>query len=136
MPREIDRAISVHVIPQREDRDCAVAVLAMLTGVSYEDALRVVCEIDDEGASDGLYLTQLMEASSSLGVPLRRKRRFKLDTASGVLYLVSKREDWIRHVVLMRRGVVIDTNARIWLDPMQYCRHYRYTPRALLVELE
>lgn len=135
-PRVPHRLDAVSVIVQRENADCAVSVLAMLAGVSYEDALRVVCNVDDEGASDGLYLTQLIEAANALGIPLRTRRRFKLHNATGVLYLVSCRNDDDRHVVLLRGGVLINTNGMIWTDAAKFCRFYRYQPRALLVELK
>lgn len=126
----------VRVIPQREDGDCAVACLAMLTGSTYEDALRVVCGVDDEGASDGLYIAQLLVAAEELGSTLRRKRRFDLSKDTGILYLVHKKKDEDRHVVILRQGVIIDTNNNVWFDPDKYLKFYSYKPTMLLEEFE
>jgi hypothetical protein len=121
-------------VPQREDRDCTIAVLSMISGCTYEDALRTACDVDDEGASDGLWVTQLIDAANVLGVPLKRRRRFDIGADAGILYLVDRKDDCERHVVLLKKGIVIDTDGYVWFSPEKYLRHYNYEPRLLLVE--
>ena len=134
--REIDRTIATRVVPQREARDCTISVLSMISGETYENALRIACDVDDEGASDGLWVTQIIEAANALGVPLRRRRKFDIGADSGILYLVHKKDDSDRHVALLRRGVIIDTDAIVWIDPKKFLRYYSWIPRMLLVEME
>lgn len=131
-PKPIDRAIVTPVIPQREENDCAVACLAMIACISYEHALRVVCDIDDTKAISGLYITQLIAAAGALGVRLKKQRKFDLESDSGILYLVNGDD---RHVVILKGGMVIDTNQNVWSDAEAYCIHYSYEPRLLLVEV-
>lgn len=140
MPRPVSRHVSVRVVEQREDRDCAVACLAMLAALSYEDALRAVCSVDEMGASDGLYLTKFVEAASEVGIVLVPRRRFRPETAVGVMYYAHKKNENERHVNLVKRGVVFDTNRRVWLNERgktgleHFCRHYSYVAQMLLVE--
>lgn len=126
----------VRVIKQREDSDCSVAVLAMLAGISYEDALRVACGVDDEGATDGLYITQLIAAAADLEITLKRRRSFNINTDSGILYLIDKKNDFNRHVVILKKGVIIDTNDTIWFDPAKFLKFHNYKATMLLKEVE
>lgn len=126
----------VRVIEQRESSDCGVAVLAMLAGISYEDALRVACGVDEEGASDGLFISQLIAAAADLEITLKRRRRFDITKDSGILYLVHKKNDFDRHVVLLKRGIIIDTNTTVWFDPAKFLRFHKYNASLLLEEVE
>ena len=123
----------VRVIEQREDSDCSVAVLAMLAGI--EDALRVACGVDDEGASDGLFIVQLIRAAADLEITLKRRRRFDITKSSGILYLVHKKNDFDRHVVILKNGVVIDTNKTIWFNPHKFLKFHNYKASILLEEV-
>ena len=139
MPRRrkpIDRKVATRIVPQREDKDCTISALSMWTGETYEDVLRVACGIDDEGAADGLYTTQLIAAADALGIQLKRKRRFNAEVDSGIMYLVHRRDEWTRHVAVLKNGVVIDTNDTVWFDVKKFLRYYQWAPRMLFVETE
>jgi hypothetical protein len=92
---------------QRELADCAVASLAMLLGESYEDVLRVVTTIDRSQGKRGLWTRTLQRIAKQLGHTLRIKRTFDLESDYGLLRLPD-------HAVILRNGLVIDTNATLW----------------------
>ena len=141
MPRETPphEPPVLHVVPQREIADCAVSALASFCGVSYEDALRAVCAVDETGAAMGLYIPQIIEAAAELGVTLKKKRRVNLDADHGILHI--RFRDGYRHVVVLankdsRYGSVrglIDTNAYVWA-PRAYLKAKRAKVNAILIE--
>lgn len=121
----------VRVMAQREDHDCAVACLSMLSGSTYEDALRAVCKVDEEGAEGGLWVPQIIEAASELGIELRKKRPVRLESDYGILHI--RFQDQSRHVVvLIQPGLIVDTNGFIW-RARTYLRKTRAKVNAVLV---
>lgn len=121
----------VRVMTQREDNDCSIACLSMLSGASYEDALRAVCKVDEEGAEGGLWVPQIIEAASELGLELRKKRPVKLEADQGILHI--RFPDESRHVVvLIQPGLIVDTNGFIW-RARTYLRRTRAKVNAVLV---
>lgn len=122
-------AIATHIIPGREPNDCAICVLAMYVGVSYEDVLREVAVRDRPWQGrQGLRLRDIERIARALGTPLRRVRKYDLATAYGVLSLPN-------HVVLARGGVVIDPEvggATVW-EVEDYLSAYKLRPGILLV---
>jgi hypothetical protein len=126
-----DPAPVIRVIPQRGDCDCAIATLAMLTGLPYEDVLiaaarKAECEV-------GMYLTQIQDVASELGVELRAKRagRYDMDADTGILHVSDKRTK-VYHVVILHRGLVIETDGTIW-DHDVYLASKRFRAGRLLV---
>ncbi len=122
-------AIATHIIPGREPNDCAICVLAMYVGVSYEDVLREVAVRDRPWQGrQGLRLCDIERIARALGTPLRRVRKYDLATAYGVLSLPN-------HVVLARGGMVIDpevAGATVW-EVDDYLSAYKLRPGILLV---
>jgi hypothetical protein len=104
-------AIATRIIPGREPNDCAISVLAMYLGVSYEDVLRQVAVLDRPyQGRQGLLLREVARIARALGTPLRRQRKFDVLTAYGMLSLPN-------HIVLLRAGVIVDPEvggATLW----------------------
>lgn len=122
-------AIATRLVPGREPNDCAICVLAMYLGRSYEDVLRVVAVRDRPWQGRlGLRLQEIERIASELGTPLRRVRKYELTTAYGILSLP-------HHVVLLRGGMVVDPEpggATLW-EVDDYLHAYDCRPGVLLV---
>ena len=111
------------VIPQRHVADCGGACLAMLCGVSYENALVAVAQEQPNVCVTGVYLRELRTAAKRLGYALKAKRRFDLETDTGILNLSSRK--WkLEHLVLLREGLVIETDGTLW-DAELYLKQHR-----------
>ncbi len=125
-------AIATRLVPGREPNDCAICVLAMYLGKSYEDVLRMVAVRDRpyQGRM-GLRLREIEQMARALGTPLKRMRKYDLQTAHGILSLP-------QHVVLLRNGSVVDPEpggATMW-DVDDFLHAYSMRPGVLLVSRE
>lgn len=122
-------AIATHLIPGREPNDCAICVLAMYLGVTYEDVLREVAVRDRPyQGRQGLRLRDIERIARALGTPLRRLRKYDIANAYGILSLPM-------HVVLLRGGLIIDPEpggASLW-EIEDYLHAYNVRPGVLLV---
>jgi len=122
-------AIATHLIPGRERNDCAICVLAMYLGVTYEDVLREVAVRDRPyQGRQGLRLRDIERIARALGTPLRRLRKYDITNAYGILSLP-------HHVVLLRGGLIIDPEpggASLW-EIEDYLHAYNVRPGVLLV---
>jgi hypothetical protein len=122
-------AIATRVVPGRERNDCAICVLAMYLGVSYENVLREVAVRDRPWQGrQGLRLREIERIARGLGTPLKRLRRFDLAAAYGILSVP-------HHVVLLRTGVVVDpepAGGSVW-EVDDYLHAYKVRPGLLLV---
>lgn len=99
------------VIPQRHQGDCTVACLAMLLGISYEDSLLAFASA--EIMTSGAYVRAIIVAARHFNRTLRRRRKFDIETDSGILVITSK--EWkVDHVVILKDGLIIDTDSTIW----------------------
>jgi ABC-type bacteriocin/lantibiotic exporter with double-glycine peptidase domain len=125
-------AIATHIVPGRERNDCALCVLAMYLGVSYEDVLRQVAVRDRPNQGrQGLRLHEIESIARALGTPLRRQRKYDPALAYGMLSVPN-------HMVLIRSGMVIDPEpggASIW-EVEDYLHTYAVRPGTLLVARE
>ena len=119
----------LRVVQQRHPADCCVAALSMLLGVSYEDALLAVGEVNPAVLTRGLYLRELEQGAKRLGVTLKRKRRYDLDADEGILNVVGKSMD---HVVVLKHGLFFDTDASVW-EPDVFLLNKKVKARTLLV---
>jgi ABC-type bacteriocin/lantibiotic exporter with double-glycine peptidase domain len=125
-------AIATRLVPGREPNDCAVCVLAMYLGLSYEDVLREVAVHDrsDQGRH-GLRLAEVERVARRLGTPVRRQRKFDILNAYGMLSLP-------QHLVLLRNGMIVDPEpggASLW-EVEDYFHAYDLRPGLLLVARE
>jgi len=111
------------VIEQRESADCAIAAMAMFTGKSYEDVLRVVSVIDGDQGKKGLTDTQIRRVMRELGTPVRLTRSFDAEDVYGLLRLTD-------HMVLLRNGLAIE-DGTLW-DVDDFLRARGYYPDGVL----
>ena len=118
----------IQVIAQRTDSDCVIAVLAMYLGLSYEDVLTAAAQIDQKAHRRGLYLPQIEKTAKILGVKLRRKKSWDLETSEGILSIEGKTYS---HVVVLKAGLIFDTNSCVW-EPSVYFLNEHYIPMLLL----
>jgi hypothetical protein len=125
-------AIATRFVPGREKNDCAVCVLAMYLGVSYEDVLREVAVRDRPyQGRQGLRLREIERIAKALGTTLKRHRKFDLATSYGILSVPN-------HVVLLRAGVIVDpepSGGSVW-EVDDYFHAYKVRPGLLLVASE
>lgn len=115
----------------RTENDCGIVALVCITGASYEDVLRAVCEVDPKHQGrNGLWVRQLEDAARKLGCPLRRRRKYDLDEDTGLLSL--SMETPPDHIVLLVRGTVYESDGTLW-EPDVFLKHRKATPGVLLV---
>lgn len=98
-----------HAIPQRGNGDCTIASLAMLLGVSYEDALTEAVAVSHRPHRRGLYIKHIIETAARLHATLTYRRSINYDEDEGVLVgsILDKRHR-VGHAVMLRWGVIID----------------------------
>ena len=120
--------------------DCAIATLAMLAGVLYEDALIAAAKVNPSVLAQGMTWSQIRAAAKRLGLKTRTVHQFD-DEATGILHvepvaLGANRGDLTEHVVFLWEGRVVEGNGELWLDVPTYLRHYGYETKALLTLAE
>lgn len=120
----------IRVIPQRYDGDCSVACLAMLLGVPYENALVAAAQVAPNVCMTGMWIKHLEAAALLLGYKLRRRRRFDIETDTGILVVGYPKR--LKHVVVLREGLVIETDGCIWESEL-YMKQHQATAGPLLV---
>jgi ABC-type bacteriocin/lantibiotic exporter with double-glycine peptidase domain len=112
----------VAMVYQRHLADCGAAALAMWLGVSYEEVLLAVGAHAPRVLRAGVWMTELSKAAAVFGVTLRPKSTpVDLETDEGILQTKFRRG---RHVVVLRRGLLFDTDATIW-EPDDYAKAKR-----------
>ena len=116
------------VVPQRHKTDCSVACLAMLLGVSYEEALLALRL--PRVLTRGVMMRQVLIAAKRLGQPLTFQRKFDLDTDTGILGVRSP--EWPHeHLVVLKDGLIFDTDCSVW-DWDVFLKIYKATALSLL----
>lgn len=116
------------VVPQRHKTDCSVACLAMLLGVSYEEALLAMRV--PQVLTRGVQMSHVRCAATRLGHHLRFQRQYDLDTDTGILGVRSPK--WPNeHLVVLKDGLIFDTDASVW-DWDVYLKIYKATALSLL----
>jgi hypothetical protein len=133
--RGVNPGTVLRVTCQRNQTDCAIACLTMLSGgsVSYEDVLIHAARIGP--CEGGMWLHQIEKVASELGMELERKRpgRYSLETDTGILHVYSKRRCEY-HVTILWGGRIVDTDGSCWSDADVYLATRKYKAGALLVE--
>lgn len=121
----------LRVVVQRHAMDCGVACLAMICGVSYENALVAIAQDQPNVCIVGVWCTELRRAAKRLGFKLKAKRRVDLAEDTGILNLSSSkwRSD---HVVVLREGLIVETDGTLW-EPDVFLRHYEAKVGTILV---
>src|SRR3990167_7321603 len=99
-------------VGQRHQADCGVATLAMLCGVSYEDALLAIGH--KQVLTSGVALKVVRDAARKLGKRLVLHRHIDPDNDTGILGI--KSPAWhFEHLVVLKEGIIIDPQDQtIW----------------------
>jgi hypothetical protein len=121
----------VRVVTQRGDGDCGICALAMFLDRSYEDVFAAaVTETHSQRLHhSGMWSKQIKLTAAALGVRLRQKRKWDMDTATGLIILSFKRSS---HVALLKNGLIFDTDGYVW-EPDAYCLAFEAEAKALYV---
>ena len=102
----------VKMVVSRQDNDCALCALAMLTGTDYNDVLLAVNKVDTVAGKRGLWSTQITKAGALLGFTFRTKRKFDIENDTGILNV--KFPDGEEHAILLKGGMVFNSDGTIW----------------------
>lgn len=103
----------LQVVCQRGPMDCGVSCLAMICGVSYENALCAVAQVQPNVCVKGLYFTEMIKAAKLLGVKLKQRKAADLELDTGILSISAPK--WkTDHVVVLKSGLIVDTDGTIW----------------------
>ncbi len=103
----------LQIVCQREPNDCAIAAIATYLGASYEDVLRASMLVDKRGARGVRYISQIKTIAAGFGVTLKARRKINLDEDEGLLRVILKKSR-DAHIVVLKRGLIFDTNGRVW----------------------
>lgn len=124
----------LRLVSQRHTHDCGVAVLAMLFGVTYEEALIALSWEIPSVLRSGVYIRHLKQAAKNLGSELIARRRYDLEEDFGMLCVSSQK--WkTDHLLILHEGRIYDTDGTVWA-PDVYLRHHEARPGYLLVVKE
>jgi ABC-type bacteriocin/lantibiotic exporter with double-glycine peptidase domain len=130
----------VQIVVQRAEGDCAIAALAMFLGFSYEDVLAAAVTREKTRTTPkvhrrGMFTSEIVKTAKRLGVALRSTSKFDPETANGLLGLVPLDDTQPEHIVLLREGLIFDTDGCCW-EPDVFYAHYRYVPTDIIVRRE
>jgi len=114
--------------------DCAVASLAMMFGVTYEESLAACLLVCPEVLHSGMQFKRMKQAAMMLGGKVKSIRRgeYDVEEATGVLYVETKKD---AHAVYLWAGRIMEGNGEGWLDPEDYFTHNKWKPGSLLVRV-
>jgi hypothetical protein len=112
--------------------DCAVATIATLCGINYEESLAACVTVAPDVLLFGMTWPEIRKACEALGVEttIKRAGRYDISEDTGILHV---RKPKVSHVVFLWAGRIIDGNMEMWLEPDDYLRHYKWTAQSLLV---
>ncbi len=120
--------------------DCAISALAMLAGVLYEDALIAASKVNPNVLQVGMTWPQIRASARRLGIKTRTRHPADLSEQTGILHVerVALGLDPTdpHHVVFLWEGRIVDGNGELWLEGVDYLRHYGYEAKGLLVAVE
>ena len=118
----------VRMVEQRHRTDCGVSALAMLLGVSYEDALIALGGEKPTILERGVWLPEMQRAAARMGVTLKRRDTWSHED-DGIVRVANR---YRAHVLLLRRGFFWDTDLTVW-EPETYQKATRFKVKAILV---
>lgn len=128
----------VRLVSQRAKGDCGLAALAMYFGLSYEEVFCAAhCRKRDRDVREtGMYTKDFLRIAKRLGRVLLLRRKVDLDEDTGILTIERtepQEECFLQHVVLLRFGLIFDTDGMIW-EPQDYMDMLNFRPLSLLTE--
>jgi len=103
----------------------------MFLGVTYEDAL-LAFEDGSHVIRHGVWFPDLQRAAEKLGATMVVKRRPDIELDEGILKIEFKNRRADTHVVVLRGGMLFDTDLSAW-KPEDYCAAKRAKTGALLI---
>lgn len=120
----------VRLVAQRHASDCGVSALAMLLGVSYEEALLALGGEVPRILRRGVWATEIQRAAAKLGATLRVRRTWDAEADEGILWVSFRKGG--QHVVLLRESLVFDTDLSVWAVD-DYLRAKKAIAKSLIV---
>lgn len=118
---------------QRTEWDCGIATLGMLTGRMYEEVLVVAAQVAPTLLTCGMTWVQMKKVARLLGfrATIKRKRAIDMEADTGILCVSSPK--WkADHVVVLREGLIIDTDGSLW-EPATFLSANSSKVQSLLV---
>lgn len=118
---------------QRTEMDCGIATIAMLTGESYEEVLVVAAQVAPTLLQSGMTWVQMKKVARLLGFrsSVKRKRAIDIEGDTGILCVNSP--TWkADHVVVLREGLIIDTDGSLW-EPTVFLSAHKAKIQSLLI---
>lgn len=124
----------VHWTPRSNDHgDCAVVIIAMATGFTYEETLAAAVSIRPEVLHLGLTLAQTRKTLQMLGYKVRASSKFDLSEDTGLLWVEAKGD---AHMVYLWGGRIINPaqfdRTALWMDPTDYLKAGGWTAKWLV----
>ncbi len=127
----------VNLVLQHRQGDCGIAALAMLLGQTYEDVLAAsITRKHPQPHVGGMYTRELQTVAKRLGTTLLLRRSWDLEEDCGLLtveLLKPKPGEFPQHLVLLKFGLVFDTDGIVWTPDVYFAQH-NFRPISLLVE--
>lgn len=125
----------VNMVLQQTKSDCGLAAFAMLTGMNYPDVLAAaVTKHRAKPHVGGISLGELTALGAKLGFVLQLRVHFNVDEDCGLLTverLKRKRTEHLQHMVLLKWGLVFDTDGMCW-EPDVYLSQHGFKAMSLL----
>lgn len=126
----------VNLVLQQERGDCGIAAFAMLTGQKYADVLcAAVSTKYPKPHNSGMLSRQLHALARKFGLVLELRRAWNMDEDAGLLSVertTPKPDKFLQHMVLLKWGLVFDTDGTVW-EPDVYLAQHGYRSLSLLV---
>lgn len=110
----------IKVTAQRFPMDCSVACLAMICGVSYENALVALAQDVPNVCATGAWQKNLTKAARLLGVRLVSRKRFDLESDTGILWTTADTRPKTAHLVVLWEGRIIDTDNGLYMQDVYF----------------
>jgi hypothetical protein len=130
----------LHIVLQSERHgDCGIATTATYLGHTYEEVLTEVARMTKGKILDrGLNSAQIVRVAKRLGHALHQRawEHVDQDEATGILYVKARiyDEQYSDHLVVYRRGDVLDCRDGTLWDADVYFRHFAADPVTLFLE--
>ena len=123
---------------QRASGDCAIAAIATLSEMPYEDVFVEAAKVEPQfRGRSGLFLPHISAICKRLGLSVRKKRGpAQWDEDEGLLVVTwqrgSRHQVGSDHLVALSDGVIADSGDGIILSPEEYFAREKAKPGSFL----
>jgi ABC-type bacteriocin/lantibiotic exporter with double-glycine peptidase domain len=130
------------LVPQRRESDCGISALAYWRRMRYEDVFVAAVKACPDWKRSGTNMRDLQTIARKLGFPMLRKphNAIDLDEDAGILSVVwnkpKKHLGWTGHLVVLRKGIIVDPAEPSVSDADDYLLVNDCRVGSLLVEAE